>query len=221
MAKGLTDRQQEVFNYIVGYIETQGYPPTIREMQEGLGIGSLRGVTIHLDALQKKGFIERFSGKNFSGKDGPPRQARGIRILAHRTPRAEDADNSLLRLPLVGTIAAGRPLLATQNIEDLVPVPARLLRGVPDAFLLRVRGDSMTGAHILEGDLVIIQPQETAENGDVVAARIGDEATVKRFWRHGNRIELQAQSPNYAPIPLRKSDNAAIIGKVIGLLRGY
>ncbi len=216
MAKGLTDRQQEVFNYILGYIETQGYPPTIREMQEGLGIGSLRGVTIHLDALQKKGFIERFSGK-----DGPPRQARGIRILARLTPRAEDADNSLLRLPLVGTIAAGRPLLANQNIEDLIPVPARLLRGTPDAFLLRVKGDSMTGAHILEGDLVIIQPQETAESGDIVAARIGDEATVKRFHRHGNRLELEAQNPNYAPIPLRKSDNAAIIGKVIGLLRGY
>ena len=216
MAKGLTERQQEVFNFIVGYIEDKGYPPTIREMQEGLGIGSLRGVTIHLDALHKKGFIERLSGKG-----GPPRQARGIRILARLNPRAGDEDNGVLRLPLLGTIAAGLPLLATQNIEDFVPVPLQLLRGTRNGFLLRVQGESMTGAHILPGDLVIIQPQETAESGDIVAARIGEEATVKRFWRHGNRIELQAQNPNYAPIPLRKSDNAALIGKVIGLLRGY
>jgi repressor LexA len=216
MAKGLTERQQEVFNFIVGYIENRGYPPTIREMQEGLGIGSLRGVTIHLDALHKKGFIERFSGKG-----GPPRQARGIRILAKMNPRAEDVENGVLRLPLLGTIAAGQPLLANQNIEDFLPVPVQILRGVSNAFLLRIKGDSMTGAHILEGDLVIIQPQETAEVGDIVAARIGDDATVKRFWRHGNRIELHPQNPNYAPIPLRKSDNAAVIGKVIGLLRGY
>jgi repressor LexA len=216
MAKGLTDRQSEVFNFILNYIDSQGYPPTIREMQEGIGIGSLRGVTIHLDALQKKGVIERFSGK-----DGPPRQARGIRILAQRIPRSKDADNSFVRLPLLGTIAAGKPLLANQNIEDLVAVPIRLLRNVSDAFLLRVKGDSMTGAHILDGDLVIIHPQDTAENGEIVAARIGEDATVKRFWRHGNKIELQPQNVNYAPIPLRKTDNAAIIGKVIGLLRGY
>ena len=216
MAKGLTDRQQEVLNFIVGYIEGHGYPPTIREMQEGLGIGSLRGVTIHLDALHKKGFIERLGGKN------GPRQSRGIRILARVEGRARDEDAGILRLPLIGTIAAGTPLLATQNIEDIVPVPTQLIKSGPSScFLLRVKGESMTGAHILPGDLVIIQPQEAADTGDIVAARLGEEATVKRFARHGSRIELQAQNPNYAPIPLRKSDNAAIIGKVVGLLRGY
>jgi repressor LexA len=216
VAKGLTDRQQEVFNFIVTFIEEKGYPPTIREMQEGLKIGSLRGVTIHLDALHKKGYIERLSSKN------GPRTSRGIRILAHVEGRARDEEKGVLRLPLIGTIAAGTPLLATQNIEDIVPVPMSLLRvGSESCFLLRVQGESMTGAHILPGDLVIIQPQQTAENGEIIAARLGEEATVKRFWRHGNRIELQAQNPNYAPIPLRKSDNAAIIGKVVGLLRGY
>ncbi len=216
MAKGLTDRQQEVFNFIVSYIEERGYPPTIREMQLGLTIGSLRGVTIHLDALQKKGYIERQSSK-----DGP-RHARGIQILAHLEPRSLDEIAGLRRLPLIGTIAAGTPLLANQNIEDFVAVPNQLLRtSAPDCFLLRVQGESMTGAHILPGDLVVIQPQATAENGDIVAVRIGEEATVKTFARHGNRIELQAQNVNYAPIPLRKADNAAIIGKVIGLLRGY
>lgn len=216
MAKGLTDRQQEVFNFIVTYIEEKGYPPTIREMQEGLTIGSLRGVTIHLDALHKKGFIERLSSKN------GPRTSRGIRILARLESKARDEEKGVLRLPLIGTIAAGTPLLATQNIEDIIPIPNHLLRGGgQNFFLLRVQGESMTGAHILPGDLVIIQPQQTAETGDIVAARIGEEATVKRFSRHGNRIELQPQNPNYAPIPLRKADNAAIIGKVVGLLRGY
>lgn len=215
MAKGLTDRQQEVFNFIATFIDEKGYPPTIREMQAGLVIGSLRGVTIHLDALQKKGFIERLSSK-----DGP-RTSRGIRILAHLEGRTKDADASLLRLPLIGTIAAGTPLVANQNIEDIIAIPMQFLHGAHDCFLLRVQGDSMTGAHILPGDLVIIQPQATAENGDIVAVRLGEEATVKRFARHGNRIELQAQNPNYAPIRLRKSDNAAVIGKVVGLLRGY
>ncbi len=216
MAKGVTERQQEVFNFIVAYLEEKGYPPTIREMQLGLSIGSLRGVTIHLDALQKKGYIDRLSAKE------GPRTSRGIRILARLESRAKDEESGLRRLPLIGTIAAGTPLLANQNIEDIVAVPNQLLRTTaPDCFLLRVQGDSMTGAHILPGDLVLIQPQMTAENGDIVAVRLGEEATVKKFARHGNRIELQAQNPNYAPIPLRKSDNAAIIGKVIGLLRGY
>ncbi len=216
MAKGLTDRQQEVFNFIVTYIEEKGYPPTIREMQMGLGIGSLRGVTIHLDALAKKGFIARLSSK-----DGP-RTSRGIRILAHLESRAKDEDAGLRRLPLIGTIAAGTPLLATQNIEDIIAVPLQMLKAsARDCFLLRVQGESMTGAHILPGDLVLIQPQATAEHGDIVAVRLGEEATVKKFARHGNRIQLEAQNPNYAPIPLRKSDNAAIIGKVVGLLRGY
>lgn len=216
MAKGLTDRQHEVFNFIVTHIEEKGYPPTIREMQIGLTIGSLRGVTIHLDALQKKGYIDRLSAK-----DGP-RTSRGIRILARLETRARDEESGLRRMPLIGTIAAGTPLLANQNIEDIIAIPNQLLRsGAKDCFLLRIQGESMTGAHILSGDLVIIQPQATAENGDIVAVRLGEEATVKKFARHGNRIELQAQNPNFAPIPLRKSDNAAIIGKVIGLLRGY
>jgi len=216
MAKGLTERQQEVFNFIVTYINDKGYPPTIREMQVGLGIGSLRGVTIHLDALHKKGFIERLSSKN------GPRTSRGIRVLARLSETPKESDQGMVKLPLIGTIAAGAPLLATQNIEDIFSVPAQLLRtNARDCFLLRVKGESMTGAHILPGDLVIIQAQSTAENGDIVAARIGEDATVKKFWRHGNRIELQAQNPNYAPIPLRKSDNAGIIGKVVGLLRGY
>ena len=215
MAKGLTERQQEVFNFLVSYIETHGYPPSIREMQVGLEIGSLRGVTIHLDALQTKGYIQRLSSKE------GPRTSRGIRILARLSGRVQDEEQGILRLPLIGTIAAGVPLLATQNIEDIIAVPNQLLRGGRDCFLLRVQGESMTGAHILPGDLVIIQPQATAEHGEIVAARIGEDATVKRFMRHGNRIELQPQNPNYAPIPLRKADNVALIGKVIGLLRGY
>src|SRR5580704_11074029 len=120
MAKGLTERQQEVFNFIVTYITEKGYPPTIREMQVGLGIGSLRGVTIHLDALHKKGYIERLSSKN------GPRTSRGIRVLA-RSGEAPREHEGATRLPLIGTIAAGVPLLATQNIEEMVPIPVSIL----------------------------------------------------------------------------------------------
>ena len=217
MAKGLTDRQQEVFNFIVTYIEEKGYPPTIREMQEGLSIGSLRGVTIHLDALHKKGYIERLSSKN------GPRTSRGIRILARLEGRAKDEEKGVLRLPLIGTIAAGTPLLATQNIEDIVPVPTSLLRGGA-AELLPAAGPGR------EHDG---RAHPAGRPGDYPAAGDGGERRHRRgasgrggdgqdaSARHGNRIELQPQNPNYAPIPLRKADNAAIIGKVVGLLRGY
>jgi repressor LexA len=218
MAKGLTDRQQEVLDYIVKYIEERGYPPTIRDMQEGLGIGSLRGVTIHLDALHKKGFIERISAKN------GPRTSRGIRVLARRPgEKPEDLEAGVVRLPLITKITPGIPLIAIQNVEDIIPVHRGMLRGasIVNHFLLRVKGDSMSGGHIMAGDLAIVQPQTAVENGDIVAARFGEEPTVKRFWRHGNRIELQAMNPNYAPRPLRRADDAALLGKVIGLLRTF
>jgi repressor LexA len=216
MANEPTARQQEVFNFIVAYLEERGYPPSIREMMEGIGIRSLRGVTIHLDALEKKGMIERLGGK-----DSLSRQARGIRILAHLKPRSLDEVNGVLRLPLLGTIAAGTPLLANQNIEDVIAVPLQILHGAQDSFLLRVKGESMSEGHILDGDIVVIKPQASAENGEIVAARIGEEATVKRFWRNGSQIELQPQNPDFQPIRLSEIDGAVVIGKVIGLLRGY
>ena len=203
MVKGrLTARQQAVFDFVTGYAEKQGYPPSIREIGGAFGIKSLRGVTVHLDALEKKGFIHRES------------TSRSIQVLRPR--RVGD----LVSLPIVGTIAAGTPLLAVENIEGEMTVPRAMIGATPDAFLLRVRGDSMVGAHITEGDLVVIRPQQTAENGDLVAALLGEEATVKRFRSEGGRASLVPANPAYQPIPLKGRD-VRLIGKVVGLMRVY
>ena len=123
-------------------------------------------------------------------------------------------------MPILGTIAAGTPLLAMENIEGEMSVPRAMLGGTEGGFLLRVRGDSMTGAHIMDGDLVVIRPQQTAENGDLVAALLGDEATVKRFRIEGEEASLVPANPAYQPIPLRSAD-VMLIGRVVGLLRTY
>ncbi len=206
MAKGLTKSQKAVLQFIVRFTQEHGYPPTLREIQQGIGmVKSLRGVAIHLDALQRKGYIERGS------------QARSIRILH---PDYQPDRERVRMLPLVGTIAAGTPILAHENIEDLIPVPADMVRNVENAFLLRVKGDSMVGEHILPRDLVIIKPQQTAYNGELVAVLIGEEATVKRIFFERNRVRLQPANPAYEPLYV-KPEEARVIGKVIGLLRDY
>ncbi|MCX6376743.1 MAG: transcriptional repressor LexA [Armatimonadetes bacterium] len=206
LVKGrLTQRQQSVFDFVIGYIDRHGYPPSIREIGAAFGIKSLRGVTVHLDALEKKGFIRRES------------TSRSIQILRqHASPDG----SAFLRVPILGTIAAGTPLLAVENIEGEMSVPRAMLGGTEGGFLLRVRGDSMTGAHIMDGDLVVIRPQQTAENGDLVAALLGEEATVKRFRSEGGRASLVPANPAYQPIPLKGRD-ARLIGKVVGLMRVY
>lgn len=206
MAKNLTKSQKAVLQYVVQFTREHGYPPTLREIQQGIGtLKSLRGVAIHLDALQRKGYIERGS------------QARSIRIIH---PDYQPDRERVRMLPLVGTIAAGTPVLAQENVEDLIPVPADMVRNVENAFLLRVKGDSMVGEHILPRDLVIIKPQQTAYNGELVAVLIGDEATVKRIYFENNRVRLQPANPAYEPLYV-KPEEARVIGKVIGLLRDY
>ena len=204
MRRKPTDRQQSVLDFIVRYVNEHGYPPSIREIGAAFGIKSLRGVTVHLDALERKGYIRRES------------TSRSIQVL--KTPAA--ISDSFVRLPLLGTIAAGEPLLAVENIEAEVPVPRAMLGGADGAFLLRVRGDSMVDAHIMDGDMVVIRPQQTAEHGDLVAALLGDEATVKRFSAEEGRAALVPANRAYQPIPLRGAD-VRLIGKVIGLLRTY
>ncbi len=205
MSKGITDKQKVVLDLIVQYVDRHGYPPAIREIGAMLGIKSLRGVTVHLDALEKKGYIVRES------------TSRSIHVL--KSPTAVETAE-FVYLPIVGTIAAGAPVLAAENIEGKVPVPKAMIGVVDGAFLLRVKGDSMIDAHITEGDLVIIRPQPVAENGDLVAARLGDEATIKRLHKDGKNIMLMPANINYQPIPFRGTD-AMLIGKVIGLLRSY
>lgn len=203
MSKALTKKQQAVLEYIAGYVDRFGYPPSIREIGREFGIKSLRGVTVHLDAIERKGFIRRES------------TSRSIQILKRPRP---DTDR-FVRIPVLGTIAAGQPLLAVENVEGEMEVPRIMLGGTKGAFLLSVRGDSMVDAHIMDGDMVLIRPQQTAENGDLVAALLGDEATVKRLRLAGNEVELLPANKAYRPISLGKSDR--LIGKVVGLLRTY
>ena len=205
MSKGLTQKQSLVLDFLARYVEDHHYPPSIREIGAAFGFKSLRGATVHLDALEKKGFIQR------------ERTSRSIRILrSHGVGKP----GPFVSLPILGTIAAGTPLLAVENIEGEMLVPRPMLGGTRNAFLLRVKGDSMIDAHIMEGDLVIIRPQQTAQNGDLVAALLGDEATVKRFRVDGDNAVLLPANPAYEPIPLRHAD-ARLVGKVIGLLRSY
>lgn len=203
MARGLTTRQREVMEFITEYQKDNGYPPSIREIGNKFQIGSLRGVTVHLDALSKKGYIERAN------------TPRSIKVVH---PEFQPRSNVTV-LPVLGQIAAGDPIHSDENIE-YIPVPSEMVRSIRDAYLLRVKGDSMTGAGINPRDLVVIKPQKTANQGDLVAVQIGDEATVKQFHNSGTSVQLLPCNPAYDPIEI-DSENTRILGKVIGLLRDY
>ena len=206
MTRGLTDKQERILGFIVDYVNEHGYPPSIREIGIHFGISSLRGVTVHLDALERKGYIKRAN------------TARAITVIGKTGSTAPDRNVSMV--PLVGTIAAGVPITAHENIESLVPVPQEMIYNVKTAFALRVKGDSMIDAHIVEGDLVVIKEQSTAENGDIVAFLLGDEATVKRIEFTNDGVRLKAENSAYPPIDVRREDSR-IMGKVIGLVRSY
>ncbi|NLN76116.1 MAG: transcriptional repressor LexA [Armatimonadetes bacterium] len=203
MSKGLTSRQREALEAIREYIARKGYPPSIRELGKILGISSLRGATLHLDALSKKGFIKRES------------TSRSIRLLV-----AQDDDLNHVSAPLLGSIAAGLPLLAVENIESYVPVPLEMAANAKELFALKVKGDSMIGDGILDGDTIIVHSQPSADNGEIVAVLIGDEATVKRLDFSTRPARLLASNANYAPIELAR-DDVRILGKVMGLVRSY
>ncbi len=206
MTRGLTDKQEKILNFIMEYVDDKGYPPSIREIGNRFTISSLRGVTVHLDALERKGYIKRANTSRsitIIGKTGSTAPSRGVSFV-----------------PLVGTIAAGIPITATQNIESQIPVPQEMIHNVTGAFALKVQGDSMIGAHIMPRDLVVIKPQPNAENGDLVAVLLGDEATVKHIQFTQDGIRLIASNPAYEPIEIKREDSH-IIGKVIGLIRNY
>ncbi len=206
MTRGLTDKQDRILNFIVDYVGDKGYPPSIREIGNSFGISSLRGVTVHLDALERKGYIKRAS------------TSRSITVMGKTGATAPTKGTSFV--PLVGTIAAGIPITATENVEGMLPVPQEMVRNIQGAFALRVKGDSMIGVHIMPHDVVVIKPQVTAENGDLVAVMLGDEATVKRIQFLQGRVRLMPENPAYDPIEINREDSR-VIGKVIGLLRTY
>jgi repressor LexA len=206
----LTPRQKEIYEFIVRYAEEQGYPPTVREIGEAVGLASPSTVHAHLANLERAGMLRRDPTKPralvLSSRERP----------APSAPAAEEAR----RLPVVGQIAAGGPLLAEQNVEEYIAVPRPLSRG-EEEFILRVKGDSMIEAGILDGDYVVVQRQQTARDGDIVVALAGDdeatdEATVKRFFRENGGIRLQPENATLEPLYPR---HVQILGKVIGVFR--
>ncbi len=199
----LTKRQQEIFDFIKSYSAKFGYPPTVRDIGKAVGLASSSTVHAHLANLEKVGLLRR-----------DPSKPRALELL----DRATDAVKNVVKppgLPLVGQVAAGQPVLAEENIEDYVDVPAEV-GGESGGYVLRVKGDSMVDAGILEGDLVVVRPQETAADGEVVVALVGEEATVKRFFRESDHIRLQPENASMEPI---RSKEVRVLGRVVGLLR--
>jgi len=204
----LTGRQQEIWKFLTDYVDEHGYPPTVREIGEAVGLASPSTVHAHLANLERAGLIKRDPTK--------PRALELRRDPKSGTSRAED----LHKLPLLGEIAAGGPLLAEQNVEDYLAVPEPLARG-GEEFLLRVKGDSMIDAGILEGDIVVVRRQQDANDGDIVVALAGadelaDEATVKRLFRENGRVRLQPENQAMEPI---YAEYVQILGKVTGVFR--
>jgi len=198
--KQMTKKQQEVYEFIVARIERQGFPPTVREIGENFEI-SVKGAYDHLKAIERKGFIKCSSSKS-----------RAIEIM-DRIPMANDA---MLRVPLMGSTSAGLPILAEQNVEEEFYLPKALIGEQSEVFALRVRGDSMIGAGIHNGDLALVRMQSHADDGDIVVALIENEATIKRFFRRSGGIMLQPENPEYSPMRFAGVD---IVGKVVWVFR--
>jgi repressor LexA len=208
----LTARQQEIWQFLVEYVDDHGYPPTVREIGEHVGLASPSTVHAHLANLERGGLIRR-----------DPTKPRAIELVGHRRVAAEPAapqEIDVHRLPLVGRVAAGAPLLADENVEDTIGVPEPLGRGAD--FLLTVHGDSMVDAGILDGDTLVVQRADDARNGEVVVAIAGDdetadEATVKTFYRESDgRIRLQPENSALEPI---YADHVQLLGRVVGVFR--
>jgi repressor LexA len=198
----LSHRQRQILQCIVQHTETHGYPPTVREIGEAVGLSSSSTVHAHLRTLETAGLIRRDAVLT-----------RAIRVVAGNTEPFKPRRVS--NLPVVGRVAAGSPTLASQDIEDSFPVPKDFLAG-GDGFMLKVKGDSMIEDGIISGDYVIVRRQDSAENGDTVVALVEDEATVKRFFRENGRIRLQPANSSMEPMYF---DSVQIVGKVVGLLR--
>ncbi|MBP8613325.1 MAG: transcriptional repressor LexA [Firmicutes bacterium] len=199
----LTFQQARVLEVICEYIREKGYPPSVRELGERLGLKSTATVHSHLRTLERKGYLERTAQKS-----------RAFNVVEGIE---DDSYPQSVMVPIVGTVRAGVPILAVENIDEFVPLPRSLLNN-ENVFMLRVQGDSMIGAGIFDGDLVLVKQQESAENGDIVVALLDDEATVKTFYKDEDSITLRPENPDYEPIV---SGNVHILGKVVGLYRSF
>jgi repressor LexA len=199
----LTKRQQEIFDFIKKYSAINGYPPTVRDIGKAVGLASSSTVHAHLSNLERIGLLRR-----------DPTKPRAIELL----DRAAAGVLSIVRpqgLPVVGQVAAGQPVLAEENIEEYIETPD-FAGGRDGEYLLRVRGESMKDAGIMEGDLVVVRRQETASDGEIVVALVGEEATVKRFFQEADHVRLQPENADMEPI---RSRDVRVLGKVVGLMR--
>ncbi|HVP35781.1 MAG TPA: transcriptional repressor LexA [Terriglobales bacterium] len=208
--KELTRRQKEILDFISETAEKNGLPPTIREIGKKFRISSTNGVRAILSALIAKGYIRR-----------KPLLSRGIEVLRSVSNSFGQVKPALVSVPLLGRISAGLPILAVENVEGSIGIDKTLFPG-DGIFFLKVTGDSMRDAGILNGDYVLAQQQNTADKGEIVVAMIGDEATVKRYFPEKNKVRLEPANPEYGPIVVEKrTPDFFIAGKVIGLLRKY
>ena len=205
--KKLTKRQAQIYEFICAEVSEKGYPPSVREIAEAVGLSSPSTVHTHLQVLEDKGYIKRDLSK-----------PRALEII-DKEPSGErvGAANGIVYLPLVGRVAAGMPILAEQNIEACIPLPEAIV-GDAASFVLRVKGESMIQAGIFDGDFVVVKEQSDAVNGQIVVALIDDEATVKTFYKEPGRIRLQPENPTMAPIYV---NDPKILGRVIALVRSF
>lgn len=204
MAKGkISDKQSEILEYIKSEILAKGYPPAVREICEAVHLKSTSSVHAHLETLEKNGYIRR-----------DPTKPRAIEIV-------DDTFNltrrEVVNVPIVGHVAAGEPILAAQNINNYFPIPAEFMPNV-QTFMLQVKGESMINAGILDGDMILVQQQQTAKNGDIVVALVDDSATVKTFYKEDGYFRLQPENDYMDPIIVKE---ASILGKVIGVFRFF
>jgi repressor LexA len=204
LGKDLTKRQQEIFDFIKKHSARYGYPPTVRDIGKAVGLASSSTVHAHLANLEKVGLLRR-----------DPTKPRAIELLDKAVDAAKSVVTGNSGLPLVGQVAAGQPILAEENIEDYVQVPG-IAGGEEGRFVLAVRGDSMVDAGILDGDFVVVREQDTAADGEIVVALVGEEATVKRFFKESDHVRLQPENTTMEPIRTR---DVSIMGRVVGVLR--
>lgn len=203
------DKQQKILEFVNRQVAEKGYPPSVREICRAVGFRSTSTVHAYIKKLEEEGLIKKDATK-----------PRALRIVddSHNSLEGYIADREIENVPVVGKITAGQPILAVENIEETFPIPVEYLQN-SKVFMLKVKGDSMVGAGIMDGDYILVRQQNTAENGDIVVALIGDEATVKRFYREKGHIRLQPENPSYEPIIVK--EDMTVLGKVIGLFRKY
>jgi repressor LexA len=212
MKTTLTDRQKEILDFIEQFRNENGYPPTLREIGKKFEISSTFGVKRHLDALVKKGYITVESNAS-----------RGISFLRNEFGdhfiRKIDLENVFTKIPIVGRVAAGTPILAIENIEGSLVIDPSFLKKSEEHFALKVRGDSMIDAGIFDGDFVIVSSRKEAHNGEIIVAMVGDEVTVKTYENKSSKVRLIPQNKNYLPIEINKTSDFSILGKVSGVIR--